>query len=144
MAQGRRAEVGQGQCQEKYRAEGGRRTKKHFYFFLVPPLFLNETDTKNVHSKEGEKIEGYDTILPKLTIVNPTIKIMCLVRSELANDIICREELMTADFPSIWLQSKNTTTTKGAIVHVTEVLLNDVGDVFYAPLKLLCQKQDKE
>ena len=27
-------------------------------------LFLNETDTKNVHSKEDYQITGYDTILP--------------------------------------------------------------------------------
>ena len=72
-------------------------------------IFLNETDTKNVQCKKDYEIDGYETILPKIPTLNPLVRILCLVKKEIANEITCREDLMTADFPSIWLETKNIT-----------------------------------
>ena len=67
-------------------------------------MFLNETDTKHIETKKDYQIKGYDTILPKISTAQKTVRILCLVKNNLMEMVRCCEELMSEDFPSIWLE----------------------------------------
>ena len=67
-------------------------------------IFLTETDTKAISKPEDYKIPGYDTVLPLNDGKNPVTRILGLVKSNIANQITLRTELMSNNFLSIWLE----------------------------------------
>ena len=67
-------------------------------------MFLVETDTKMLHGKNDYKIEGYETILQKTNKSNEKIRIICLVKEETFKCTKIREDLMSSEFPTIWLE----------------------------------------
>ena len=70
-------------------------------------LFLNETDTKQILSKKDYQIEGFETIIAKSPKNSTLIRIICLVKIELMERTSCNEDLMSPEFPSIWLEIKD-------------------------------------
>ena len=46
-------------------------------------LYLNETDTKQILSSSDYQIKGYETILPKISPINKTVRIILLYLSGL-------------------------------------------------------------
>ena len=78
-------------------------------------MFLTETDTKAIKSSEDYKIKGYETILQKRLEDNETIRVVCLVKVDMKDQIRLREDLMSPDFPSIWLEMTRNN-EKGCII----------------------------
>ena len=64
--------------------------------------FLLETDTKFVTSKNF-RIEGYQTIIPKLETSSSKVRIICLVQEEISENILVVDKAMYEDIASIWL-----------------------------------------
>ena len=73
----------------------------------VDVLFLTETDIKNLVNDESYVIQGYKTILPIISPVSDLVRIVCLVKECFLPRIKLRKDLMSADFPSIWLEYLN-------------------------------------
>ena len=71
--------------------------------------FLTETDTKNVDSPEDYKIEGYETILPKIHN-DKKKRIIALKKTDSDATSKIRDDLMSPDFPSIWIEWESTYT----------------------------------
>ncbi len=67
-------------------------------------MFLVETDITMLNGKEDYKIEGYETILQKTDQNMEKIRIIGLVEEEMRNITKVRTDLMTKEFPSIWLE----------------------------------------
>ena len=67
-------------------------------------MFLIETDIKMLNGKEDYKIEGYETILQKTDQNTEKIRIIGLVEEEMLHITKVRDDLMTKEFPSIWLE----------------------------------------
>ena len=67
-------------------------------------MFLVETDTEMIKEEKDYVINGYKTILPKLTEADRKIRMICLVRDEKTNCTKVRQDLMSENFPSIWLE----------------------------------------
>ena len=67
-------------------------------------IFLTETDNKNIQKEDNYVIQGYKTILPLFNKSKPKIRIMALVRNEIANQVKIRSDLMSDQFPSIWIE----------------------------------------
>ena len=67
-------------------------------------MFLVETDLTMLNGKEDYKIEGYETILQKTDQNTEKIRIIGLVEEEMRNITKVRNDLMTKEFPSIWLE----------------------------------------
>ena len=67
-------------------------------------MFLVETDLTMLNGKEDYKIEGYETILQKRDQNTEKIRIIGLVEEEMRNITKVRNDLMTKEFPSIWLE----------------------------------------
>ena len=63
-------------------------------------LFLNETDTKQILSKNDYQIKGCETILPKIPSTK-LIRLICLVKTTLMEAIKISDELMSEEFPYI-------------------------------------------
>ena len=70
----------------------------------VKIIFLVETDITMLNRKEDCKIEGYETILQKSDQNKKKIRIIGLVEEEMRNITKARNDLMTKEFPSIWLE----------------------------------------
>ena len=67
-------------------------------------MFLTETDSQNLINEDSYVIKGYKSFLP---LKNPNInvvRIVCLVKENLLPFIKVRSDLMSEDFPSIWLE----------------------------------------
>jgi len=67
-------------------------------------MFLVETDITMLNGKKEYKIEGYETILQKTEQNTEKIRIIGLVKEEMLNISKVRNDLMTKEFPSIWLE----------------------------------------
>jgi len=67
-------------------------------------MFLVETDITMLNGKEDYKIEGYETILQKTDQNMEKIRIIGLVVEEMRNITKVKTDLMTKEFPSIWLE----------------------------------------
>ena len=65
---------------------------------------LVETDTKVIMSNQDYRIPGYETILQLVDEKNKNVRIMALVKNSVNQDITIRKELMSPNFPSIWIQ----------------------------------------
>ena len=69
-------------------------------------MFLTETDTKQLLTKNDYKIEGYETFLQKTVPNKNLVRIIALIKNELLDLVSCCEALMDSEFPSIWLEIK--------------------------------------
>jgi len=67
-------------------------------------MFLVETDITMSNVKEDYKIEVYGTIFQKTDQNKEKIRIIGLVKEEMQNITKVRNDLMTKEFPSIWLE----------------------------------------
>ena len=52
-------------------------------------------------------MKEYKAFFPKLKTEDTKIRIITLVSEKFAEEVILREDLMNEDYPSIWLQVKN-------------------------------------
>ena len=71
-------------------------------------IFITETDTKNIKKEEDYTIQGYKTILPLFNSENQKIRIIGLVKTEISTQFKFRQDLMSVQFPSIWLEYSDT------------------------------------
>ena len=69
-------------------------------------MFLVETDTSSINEEKDYTKAGYRTILPILGESDNKIRIMGLIKDEHLNKIKVRSDLMSEDFPSIWLEAE--------------------------------------
>ena len=67
-------------------------------------MFLTETDTRNLSNEDSYVVQGYKTILPLKKPDNNLVRIVCLVKESLLTNIKVRLDLMSDEFPSIWLE----------------------------------------
>jgi hypothetical protein len=72
-------------------------------------LFLVETDTKLPNGKSDYKIEGYATVLQKTNQFIDKIRIIGLVEEDTFKYTKIREDLISTQCPSIWLEIIRTT-----------------------------------
>ena len=73
----------------------------------VDVMFLVETDTSSINEEEKDyAIAGYRTILPKLDETDNKVGILGLIKEEHSSKIKVRSDLMSEDFPSIWLEAE--------------------------------------
>ena len=56
--------------------------------------------------EDSYTIPGYKTLQPMKTKEEDLVRIICLVKENLSTKIKLRIDLMTTDFPSIWLEFK--------------------------------------
>ena len=70
----------------------------------VDIIFLTETDTKQIICEADYQIKGYRTIFQERKNPNDLLRIVCLVKDEWFSKIEIREDLMSWDFPSIWVE----------------------------------------
>ena len=71
-------------------------------------IFLVETDTYAINQEEDYQIPGFKTLVQKKKDTNSPTRIICLVDKKLASRALIRQDLTSADFPSIWLELENT------------------------------------
>ena len=67
-------------------------------------MILTETDTHNLLNESSYVVQGYKTILPIKSPEDNLVRIVCLVKESLFSSIKTRLDLMSKDFPSIWLE----------------------------------------
>ena len=67
-------------------------------------LFLTETDTRLLEIEKDYSINGFKTIFPLRSSSKDKIRIICLLREELAGDFQILKSSMNCKFPSIWLE----------------------------------------
>ena len=67
-------------------------------------LFLIETDTSKIESENDYVLNGYKTILPLRNDKSEKIRIMLLIKESIASDFKISVDLMSPNFPSIWLE----------------------------------------
>ena len=70
----------------------------------IDVLFLVETDTQMIGEEKDYVVQGYRTILPKLAETDNKIRIMSLVKEGKMDKMKIRHDLMSENFPSIWLE----------------------------------------
>ena len=68
----------------------------------IDVIFLTETDT-NMQNAKDFHVKGYTTRTQLCGETNQTIRILALTKDNCGVDIVTREDLMSEDFPSIWL-----------------------------------------
>ena len=73
----------------------------------IDVFFLTETDMKAINCESDYKIQGFQTIFHERENPNDVLRIVCLVKEELLNNLEIRYDLMNCDFPSVWLELKN-------------------------------------
>ena len=69
--------------------------------------FITETDTKSLIQESDYQIQGYKTIFPKKIKETSKVRILAFVKESLANHVILRSDLMSNEFPSIWIEVSN-------------------------------------
>ena len=67
--------------------------------------FLVEADSNIIKTAEDYKIEEYETVLPNIHEENK-VRIIALRKNNASVDICARKDLMSPDFPSIWMEAK--------------------------------------
>ena len=67
-------------------------------------MFLTETDTKNLRKEEDYTVKGYCTYFPERHNNESKIRIICLINEAMSNQVKIRRDLMSKDFPSIWVE----------------------------------------
>ena len=67
-------------------------------------MFLVETDTKMIRTPEEYKLEGFITILQQKDEQDENLRIIALIEEELSKNVKIREDLMSTEFPSIWIE----------------------------------------
>ena len=70
----------------------------------IDVIFLTETDTKCLCKEEDYFIQGYKTILPNIDTNCGLVRIIGLVKENLVPYIKIRTDLMSKEFPSIWIE----------------------------------------
>ena len=71
----------------------------------LPVLFLVETDTMQILEQKDYSVEGFKTIFHKKEKSSNKTRIICLVKIEVQDSKIhIREDLMSSEFPSIWIE----------------------------------------
>ena len=75
----------------------------------IDVTFLVETDTEMIKEEKEYKIPEYITIMPKLAETDHKTRILGLVREESMSEMKIRNDLMSENFPSIWLESERET-----------------------------------
>ena len=78
-------------------------------------IFLLETDTKNLAIEADFQIEGYKTIFYKRKEQIDNLRIISLIKEEVAGSITILYKIMNEEIPSIWLEFKDQDQTKIAI-----------------------------
>ena len=66
-------------------------------------LFLTETDSKKMNI-DNYKIKGFYIVTPEVTDEQDMVRIVAIVREEAGVEVKPCEGLMSADFPSVWLE----------------------------------------
>ena len=74
--------------------------------------FLTETDINSLKNAETYIISGYKTVLPIKKKDCELVRIICLIRESLLPDINIRTDLMSCEFPSIWVDYTSDPNTK--------------------------------
>ena len=69
-------------------------------------IFLTETDTSMLISDETYTIAGYKTVVPEKMSDSELVRIVCLIKEKLLSYIKIRFDLMSSEFPSIWVDYK--------------------------------------
>ena len=71
----------------------------------IDVIFLTETDVL-LQSDNEYQIEGFKTVLPIKSNHEDKTRIICLIKNEWMSKCTIRNELMTSDFASIWIEIK--------------------------------------
>ena len=79
-------------------------------------MFLTETDTHNLTNEDSYVLQGYKTILPKIKCGENLVRIICLVKECILPFIKIRRDLMSEDFPSIWLEFQSDNKKKSTLI----------------------------
>ena len=79
-------------------------------------MFLTETDTRNLSNEDSYVVHGYKTILPLKKTDNNLVRIVCLVKESLLTNIKVRLDLMSDEFPSIWLEYQSDNKKKPTLI----------------------------
>ena len=78
-------------------------------------LFLVETGFNSIKSNTEYIINGYETILQLTDEKCSKVRIMALVSNDINQDMVVLKEIMTPQFPSIWLEFSPTKENKVTI-----------------------------
>ena len=70
----------------------------------IDVIFLTETDTKAIQKEEGYLIQGYKTLFQERKTDQSKLRIVCLVKNSLVQNMKIRKDLMSSEFPSIWIE----------------------------------------
>ena len=73
----------------------------------IDVFFLVETDSNTVNDESDYQIEGFKTLVQKKKEESDSTRIICLLRNTLARHTIIRDDLSSADFPSLWIELEN-------------------------------------
>ena len=74
----------------------------------IDVLFLNETDSNQLQTESDFTITGVNTIFQKREDNCEKVRLICLVKESLMTNFTVRQDLMSTDFPSIWLEVNET------------------------------------
>ena len=72
-------------------------------------MFLVEVDTNLIKIKTDFILAGYETAVQKRKSDEEKVRVICVFKEELSSEIKVREDLMSNEFPSIWLEVKQNT-----------------------------------
>ena len=78
-------------------------------------VFLMETDNKNLEKESDFQVEGYKTVFHKRKDHTTMLRMMCLIRKEVADTCLILDDLMSDEIPSVWIEIKEKDQTKTAI-----------------------------
>lgn len=78
-------------------------------------IFISETDTKELKTEADYQIAGYKTIFQKRKTDSNILRIICLIKDEIAESITTLDKIMSVDIPSIWIEFKDQKQMKTAI-----------------------------
>ena len=74
----------------------------------IDVLFLKETDSNQLQTESDFTITGFITIFQKREDNCEKVRLICLVKESLMTNFTVRQDLMSTDFPSIWLEVNET------------------------------------
>ena len=72
----------------------------------IDVMFLSETDTVHIKSENDYRIVGYSIIHQKREQVTDKLRLICLFKVTMEKNIVIRNDLMSSNLPSIWLEYK--------------------------------------
>ena len=70
----------------------------------------------NLTNEDSYVLQGYKTILPKIKCGENLVRIICLVKECILPLIKIRRDLMSEDFPSIWLEYQSDSKKKSTLI----------------------------